>query len=238
MKQLFILLCFFYFGYVQSQTNEELLSLPQLNNHKSFAASLRFKTDFKDYAADYLYSYEKDKTYDQYKNDEFEFNSKLKIATQSISNIVDAIKKDSFFVIVSSADFGEYDFDKNYFNFKPIKYGTYYDLKELDYRGCDKCKITTTISLDFVNASKFNNIYINPEEANRLIKSRKDSYGSIDRNVNFFIVYKLLDKMEENIKDRIRDVKLHGSIKYIMVINYNRFKKGDALQIYKMIEDK
>ncbi|MFM8913619.1 MAG: DUF4852 domain-containing protein, partial [Flammeovirgaceae bacterium] len=129
---------------------------------------------------------------------------------------------------------GNYDFDKEGF---PVKWENngiqiYSSLFEgLTPEDINKQGVKLTdLRIKFQNADKFNFLPVNSEKANLFIKSRKDSYGNVDRSVKMRINFRITGLMDGQTS---QEKKLFVNEKYLNaeIVSIDFFKeKSNAYQ--------
>ncbi len=172
--------------------------------------------DKRDFSTEYLFLNGTD-IYDQYEEDEFEFQEKVNEYYHELIKNSSSSIENNFFMITRS-EFGEYDFESQSFQYSDFPSTTYVTLKNAT-TGCAKCKTHTEIKLFFLNAG-VNSFPVDPTNANLLIKNRKNSAGTVNREVYLKIYFSLAEKHETEVKGDWYDVKLYANISKIEFLDF------------------
>ncbi|MBP8790007.1 MAG: DUF4852 domain-containing protein [Breznakibacter sp.] len=192
------------------------------------------KTDLNkmNFVDEYMYCFNKT-TFTQFREDEFEYHSKKKQEFDLLSKRLQQYSDSAGYYIVTSAKFGDFDFDKECFEFSPIDVNSV-----LTYRNIgnypSNVNTSTKILLSFANGNSFQGLSMPVDRAKRFIEFRKSSNGDIDRRV-LLKVYFTIDKdmVVDRVGDKYFTVNLKGNISQIMVFDsfgYN-LKKGSGERI-------
>lgn len=196
-----------------------IMSQEKLNDQISFYYFLKYSNeDLKNYVVDYMNKNHKN-MYNQYRNDEFDFENKKEEVLKELIENVNSFNPDKTYVINTTSKFSDYNFTNEYFEFKPLSDNTYFSYYKTDH--CYDCEYHTQVRLFFTNSEQFQDLTINKDQANKLIKSRKDKRGNIDKKVKIRIYFKISDKVECKKNDRYVYASLRGIISHIEV--YDNF---------------
>lgn len=152
--------------------------------------------DYENIINKYMQAY-RSEVWTKYKNDEFELEDKRQESIDMLKDKVAGFDLNDPVVIRTRTEFGEYDFDSQAFEYKPISEGIYFP-----FRNYPMPNVKLTIS----NGSDIGDIAMPKAEAKNFLAERKSSYGSIDREVNLTL---------EIIVESVSDYTLSGKI-----INY------------------
>jgi hypothetical protein len=134
-----------------------------------------------DFALEYLYRF-KNKTYEKYKQDEFELDNQKQIATETLKTLVSKIIDTTTYFLDLELSFDNYDFST--LSFPVGGYGDYYKVIESTWA------YHPETGLVFVNQKELNRVAVDKPIANSFIKRRKNKYGEIDRKVYARIYFK------------------------------------------------
>lgn len=140
---------------------------------------------------DYAKSFER-AIYDKYNNDEFEWDEQFTTIKQSLKNKIDQADLDSTYTIVTSVEFGDYDFTNEGFPVS-IGEGTFFPFEHFD----NWTSITSGSTLDKKIAlkldsfEKYNFLAMPKAEGKAFLQSRKSNSGYVNRDITLQITYKI-----------------------------------------------
>lgn len=161
--------------------------------------------------------------YSKYKrviNDEFELgdaiNSAFKLFENNISPNSSYLEKE--FIIKTRTKFGKYNFSNEAFPIDTIIENSYFT-----YYG-DQIVYESKLFFDNASASK-NILKMKKNEAKAFIKSRKNRYGDVNRNLNLKITYKIVD-ISSN--DSVKNSRSNLNIKFMGHIQKFEFSKKNG----------
>ena len=158
--------------------------------------------------------------YQKVRNDEFELDDAKKWAfdkfKQKLSRIKPIDKDAEFHLYLSGVEFGKYDFrGKKFPLLNALEEGTY-----MRYGGRGKIvERWRGAKLVFENAtSEINYLPMEKEEAKKFVRSRKDKYGNIDRNLAAHYVYTITSYEETDEfrpNEQVMRIKFTGRLKSV-----------------------
>lgn len=189
---LLILLSFFFIPKISSQIGISLTKDDLLDEEKAFLSFLKSQNSIHPYTEEYLARFEKE-TLESINDDEFAYREKIESIRKKLQSKVKSIDSSNFYYISAIIDFGQYNFEESFLPLKigknssfPIMRKGIYDIGRLS-----KYK-KTKLDLFFTNGEKYQNLYLEKEEARRLIRSKKDkNSGEIDRKIYGLIKFKI-----------------------------------------------
>ena len=136
-----------------------------------------------------MFRYNKE-LYRKYKDDEFEYGDILNKATKELADKISTIKFGDIYALgLSYVDLKDYDFEKGGF---PIELKGYTDWLTVSMVGTPG---NTEVSVYFQNYTEHTFLPMDKERAKALIASRKDSYGSVNRNIFVRLYVSISDKL-------------------------------------------
>jgi len=133
--------------------------------------------------------------YKKYRNDEFEWQDQKQKIKKEIEQLVLSTSTTGNYVMATGIEFGNYDFEKLGFNVS-IGEGTYFPF----YASGRYNSNLPQISLVFVDFTKYNFFPVAKDKANEFLKSRKDSYGNVDRKITLLIHYTIVPASSDDFK--------------------------------------
>lgn len=131
-------------------------------------------------------------SYKQNREDEFKWSEMLYEIRKEVEEKLEQAKKENDYVIMTRGALNEYDFNNKGF---PILLSQYILFQLPLYNG--ETLIRNQIALYLINDPFNNFLQIDKDNARRLINSRKDSDGDIDRYISLHIYYSILDYNSE-----------------------------------------
>jgi hypothetical protein len=168
--------------------------------------------DVKPFAKEYMYRYDK-KTYDKYRNDEFEFQEKQNAVAKQMQKQMDELRFDLPVCTGFQLELGEYDFEQQGFE---VSFPKYLDILTEMFDDVAK----TNVSVTFPRLKEVSVFKMDPNRAKEFIQSRKNGYGEINRKVickvNFRFKDKLTSVMDEKIivclTGEVESVEMYGNM--------------------------
>ena len=130
--------------------------------------------------------------YNKYKNDEFEWYDQFQTLKQKLDDSVANADLTSTYTIVTSVNFGDYDFSQGGFPVA-IGEGTFFPLGTVDkgWNADYKSIFTKTIALKLDAFDSYNFLEMEKDAAKTFLQSRKNSYGNVNREITLEITYKI-----------------------------------------------
>ncbi|MBO7370541.1 MAG: DUF4852 domain-containing protein [Campylobacter sp.] len=166
-------------------------------------------------AAWYLYHSNPEK-YDRLKNDEFEWGDAVKEAKENFAKISEQYKnysKDKTFVELLSAEFGEYNFEKEAFPIERfLSSNSYVNISSTNVC-CSK------LVFDNINQEK-HFIKMPKEEAKNFLKTKKSSSGYVNRDIGVDVEFSVTkSELSENLNYPTSRavIKVTGHVKKLIV---------------------
>lgn len=127
----------------------------------------------------------------RYHNDEFEMAEKRKETLTQMAKAIDSFSLDETFVLRTTTTIGSYDFDKKQYPVAGWNESTYF--YESGYPSAD---FPGTFKVFFENPEVVSGIPMADAAAKEFLRSRKDSYGNIDRTLQV-VLYVRITKMKD-----------------------------------------
>lgn len=151
----------------------------ELNYNNMFLTSLKLgeKNDYGYFIESYMKVFQRD-IWQEYHNDEFSLENKKNEAIEHLKNQVERFDLSEPFVITVPTIFRKYDFQENEFSYVPLPEGTYFPVESTHL---------WLLKLKFNNADIIENISMEETEAQEFLEARKNSNGSINRNLDLTI---------------------------------------------------
>ena len=178
---------------VQASTAAHVL--PQANSlswDKLLHASMKMDSsfDYQQQADSYMKKF-RYKVWDKYRNDEFELDEKRQETILIMKSRSEKFDPSALYVINTTFSIGSYDFNKSLFPLDSLSEGTHYKYSQNRTYG-----LPYAYKVKFSNPSLIGDIHMTKNNANKFIKSRKNSYGNVNRNVYsklFFTISQIED---------------------------------------------
>jgi len=142
------------------------------------SASLSNNFDYEQYSESYMRIYRRD-VWDKFHEDEFAFRDKKKETVDIMKDRFNAFDTKEPFVIRTTFEFSEYNFDKNEFPLEGMEPGAYFPISREGYT----YDLPEPIELHIKNPGMIGNIEMPAEKARAFIKDRKSSTGNVNREV-------------------------------------------------------
>ncbi|MDL2229525.1 DUF4852 domain-containing protein [Treponema sp. OttesenSCG-928-L16] len=168
--------------------------------------------------------------YSSFRRNEFEWRKLKQAGIEELNNGIANFNPETFFVVISDASFGEYDFEKEGFNFtisNNFIFNTRFDGSFVRF------------NLLLTNNHDFNLMKMDPDTANEMIKSRT-GISKVDRGVRLYIYFKFADFSQEvftSLVGRQSGYFLHGTIERIEVLDsHTRGQVYDTSPYFKIGE--
>lgn len=162
-----------------------------------------------------MYRYD-NKTYDKYRNDEFEFQEKQNVVAKQMQKQMDELRFDLAVCIGFQFELGEYNFEQQGFEVSFPKY-----LNILTEMLDDVAK--TNVAVTFPRLKEVSIFKMDPKRAKEFIQSRKNSYGEINRKVICKVNFRFKDKLTSVMDEKII-VCLTGDVESVeMYGNMNKY---------------
>lgn len=131
-------------------------------------------------------------TYNKYKNDEFEWDEQFTLLKQKFDKLISDADLSSVYTIVTSVDFGDYDFTNEGFPVS-IGEGTFFPLDTF-WNSWDATKDSVfrkEIAFKLDSFNTYNFFAMPKSEAKTFLQGRKSSSGKVNRTVTLQITYKI-----------------------------------------------
>lgn len=124
------------------------------------------------------------------RDNEFSLQKVFEQSAKEVQTEVAKLPKAPIFRIRTSADFGDYNFDKGQFAFKPIEEGMYYSIKQGRHL-YNANRVTTAIGyvLRIKDAVGIDGLSVPKDQAKAMVQRRTNSNGQVNRQV--VVVYKI-----------------------------------------------
>ena len=212
------------------------LSISARSNHilserEAFDYFLLKKNDKrKDFVVEYMYKFNNE-MYKKYRDDEFLFESqKQKMLSEMVNNVKD-INTGKTYIVYTGTEFGKYDFEKNEFEFNPLSERSYFKIFDMTNNYyCGKCETLTSIGLQFMNWQDIDGIKMDSNKAKKFIQSRKNSSGSVNRDVSIKIFYEIAPDIEIDTKNNEYKVMFNAVIKKVDIYDGYGYKNSKGSQ--------
>lgn len=131
--------------------------------------------------------------YSKYHNDEFEWEEQFSKLKENFKNKIKNADMTSEYAIITTAEFGDYDFKTEGFPVK-IEDGTFFPIGKVGNYNNDYDSIfRKTVALSLDDFSSYNFFKMPKAEAKTFLQSKKSKYGTVDRNIKLLIKYKIAD---------------------------------------------
>lgn len=178
------------------------------------------------YAKDY-----KNDLFIKYGNDEFDWHDQLVKIKEELLNVIHSVNVSGDYFLSFLVNIDEYDFANNGF---PV---TIHDYTSIPFYSKDDGFDSSLpgVRIFFKDFPKYNFLPINSDVANKLIKSKKNGKGNIDRSLTLRIHFTVLPMKSDDYNSAIRynseneGPLLVGTIKKIDVFN-NEIKVGELVK--------
>ena len=134
-----------------------------------------------------------EENYNKYRNDEFEWHEQFQIMKKNFDKKIQEADLSSTYTIVTSVDFGDYDFTNEGFPVS-ISADTFFPLgKNSSYwvRSNSGTVFSKQTALKLNDFHKYNFFKYAKNDAKTFLQTRKNSYGNVDRSVTLMISYKV-----------------------------------------------
>ncbi|WP_443739469.1 DUF4852 domain-containing protein [Treponema sp.] len=178
----------------------------------------------------YQYFYD---DYKQFHNDEFEWEDHKANDIKAINEEIASCKnyKDKKFYVVTRAEFGSYDFEKQGYPVN-LPEGTYFSYQRSSVNSWNDA--TSDMALYMPDMTKYNFFPMEKSQAKTFQTARKDRWGEIDRNIILVIHYTIEDFGSEKYKKIEKQFApiqpVVGNISSIEIFDENNQKIGDLIQ--------
>lgn len=140
-------------------------------------------------------------TYRKYRNDEFEWDEQFTLIKQKLDDSIKNADLDSTYTIVTSVEFGDYDFTNEGFPVT-IGEGTFFPIRGFynDYDATRESLFRKSLGFKLDSFDKYNFFAMPKAEAKTFLQGRKARNGSVDREITLQITYKIaaFDSKEYN----------------------------------------
>lgn len=130
-------------------------------------------------------------TYKKYRNDEFELTSKRQEAVNKIRQTTEEFDETRVHQLFTEWDFGTYDFEKGEFPLESITAVTSYRFTQ-DMLRMPTNKFPREFRLYFTNPEVIGSLKMAPEAAKVFLQKKKNSRGSINRELPAMFYFKLV----------------------------------------------
>lgn len=178
---------------------------------KAFILMLKHKGGgVEQYIDEYVYRFN-NKNYNSFQEDEFEFAKTI----ADLKATVGGSPNDGEFYVTYTSQFGKYNFENSEFEFNPLSDETYLEI--VNYLFAPRLKTNTSISLKFYNGTEINSLPMPYDNANFLIKMRKDKRtGDVDRKIHLKIYFNLAEYSEfSDVSETKKKVTLFAYITHV-----------------------
>ena len=132
-------------------------------------------------------------TYNKYINDEFQWDEQFTLLKQKFDKLMSDADLSSVYTIVTSVDFGDYDFTNEGFPVS-IGEGTFFSIDTFFnsfYYATKDSVFRKEIALKLDSFNTYNFFAMPKSEAKTFLQGRKSSSGSVNRSVTLQITYKI-----------------------------------------------
>lgn len=165
------------------------LHAKEINYHNALIAFINLTNDrqYQTFVDDWMRAF-RPNIWRQYANDEFELEDRRSEMKEIINGGLNSFVKDEEFEILTSANFGSYDFEDQIFELAPFSKTTYFKVGVP--RGGGVRKLPHEFSFKFENPDVLNGFPMSKKEAKQFLKSRKYASGSINKNLNISVTAK------------------------------------------------
>lgn len=187
----------------------------------------------------YMYFIKKDHkdVFDKYHNDEFEWQDQKAKLVEEIENKIKtegSIEATTKFYVVTRVEFGDYDFSNEGYKVT-IKEGTGFPFQRKYIVGDESDSMPYQIVLFLKDFSKYNQIPMAKDKAKEFLQSRKNSRGSINREVLLLIHYTISDFTSNEYKTLASQMNkdqalLYADISSIEIYGEDSKKIGDLIK--------
>lgn len=198
-----------------------------MGEKEAFLFMLKNYPDLVDsHAKEYLFRFEKDSYY-YFAEDEFE----LKKAEGQLGDRVENVLREQSYYVESTATFGTYNFDDQYFEFLPIPPDAKINIQ--GYMFAARGTTNTKIDLAFLNGLEITQMPMDESQANYLIKLKKSQKtGKVERKVHVRIKFKMADEMDFQPATAVKShVTLYANIIEIEVYDNEDFASAPLVSI-------
>lgn len=124
----------------------------------------------------YMQTY-RPEVWSKYKDDEFEMDTKRKESLAMLKDVISSARADETFTIQTRFQFGEYNFEKQQFDFHPFSEGLYFNVTQC----CSS--LLNSIKVSFANPETIDGIPMEKAAAKQFLSSRKSSGGYVNRDI-------------------------------------------------------
>ena len=180
-------------------------------------------------------------TYKKYSNDEFEWHDQFNIIKQKCNEEIANADFDSTYVIVTSIEFGDYDFTNEGFPVS-IGEGTFIPLGNNSgyYKANNYNSIfMNTSALNLHDFHKYNFFKFAKDDAKAFLQGRKNSRGNVNREVNLQITYKIASHDSAEYKNFANLALSNGYLPVVGIIQsievYDAANKNKVKKIGELI---
>lgn len=158
---------------------ERLPSAQRLDWERFLLADMQLQPgfDYTEHADSYMRIFRRN-IWDKYRNDEFELESKRRETISMMKQRAATFSPDSLFLIQTSFDFGNYDFDQNLFPLDSISESSFFS-----YDKFSSYTLPGKYKLGFTNPFMIGDLYMNELDAKTFLQKRKNRSGYVDRKV-------------------------------------------------------
>ncbi|MEW5682373.1 MAG: DUF4852 domain-containing protein [Pseudomonadota bacterium] len=129
--------------------------------------------------------------YTKYRNDEFELASKRQAAVSKIKQTTEEFDETRVHQLFTEWDFGTYDFEKSEFPLDSLTTTTSYSFKQDSLR-MPSNNFPREFRLYFTNPEVIGNLKMDPEAAKVFLQKKKNSRGTINRELPAMFYFKLV----------------------------------------------
>jgi Domain of unknown function (DUF4852) len=171
-----------------------------------------FEKEPASYAKEFVYRFDR-KTYNTFKEDEFEMGKILNATSLNIEKTIDSLDFKTTYATAIKIELNEYDFGTKGFPFKLAEAITVLE------KGFGEDK--TAVYLVLSNSTSFQNLKMSEEQAKLFIQRRKDRYGNVDRSVYVKVNFIVDDKissfrsnsgdMRDGLTGRVTSLEFYGN---------------------------
>ncbi len=183
-----------------------------------------------EFAEEYVYRFQKDK-FHLIKEDEFEIRSSGKALVRR----VDTLSENTIFCINHEAEFSEYNFERHGFECNLMNEES--RIQVLDFTFGTRLPTNVSIELSFVNYADIDLFPIHEDEANVLLKERKNySNGKINRRVRMNLYFTVNSLRKSEYPTRKSSVDLSCKILKVDFFDIGDFV-GDPLGTVNLMND-
>lgn len=194
MKKIFctILLSLFIMENTSSQIGVNLTKDDLLNEEIAFLTFLKTQNSTQLFAEEYLARFDR-KTLEYINEDEFAYREKIESIKKNLQSKINAIDSSKVYYIPAIIDFGKYNFEEEFIPLT-ISEDSYFPImrKEIFEVGKFSKFKKTKLDICFSNGKNFQKLYLDKEEARRLISSKKDkNNGDVDRKIYGLLKFKI-----------------------------------------------